>query len=130
LAGLAEPWGAMWRAFEALDIAAAGELVHPELVWETRWPGMDGAYQGLEGLRRYLANLEQAIAPAPPELIEARELGGERLLLHYRVSGRGAGSGAPVAMEFYDIWTMRDELLIRRQVFYDRQEALAAAGGG
>jgi ketosteroid isomerase-like protein len=118
----------MWAAFRMLDVDAAADLVDPELLWETRWPGMDGAYRGPEGLRQYLSNLEQAIAPSPPELIEARELDPQRLLLHYKVTARGAGSGAQVAMEFFDIWTLRGDRLVRRQVFYDRDDALIAAG--
>ena len=127
MAAVPQPWQRMWDAFEAMALEDAVDLVDPGVEWETRWPGMEGVYRGVDGLRQYLANLREALAPDPPALLDARELDANRVLLHYRVSGRGAGSGVEVSMEFWDIWTRRGDRLARRQVFYSRDEALAAA---
>jgi ketosteroid isomerase-like protein len=117
----------MWKAFEAMNIEAAVPLVHPQLEWETRWPGMEGAYRGVDGLRSYLAALVEALDLDPPRLIDSYEIDASRVLLHYRISARGAGSGVDVAMEFWDIWTVREGRLFRRQVFHDREAALTAS---
>ena len=42
--------------------------------------------------------------------------------------GRGKQSGAEVNMEVFQLWTFRDGKVIRRQGFFDREEALGAAG--
>ena len=42
--------------------------------------------------------------------------------------GRGKQSGAEVSMEFFQLWTFRDGKITRGQGFFDREEALKAAG--
>jgi ketosteroid isomerase-like protein len=53
--------------------------------------------------------------------------GGERIVALNHLHGRGKESGAPVDAEVGVIFEV-DDGVIRRMVFCDRQEALAAAG--
>ena len=60
------------------------------------------------------------------EIIDA----GERIVALQTISGRGRASGIDVESDGALIWTIRDGLIARVEVFADRGEALAAAGLG
>ncbi len=62
------------------------------------------------------------------DLIDVTTIDEERVFVEFLNRGRGRGSGLPVEMTVYDIWSFRDGLVSRRQTFYDRAEATAAAG--
>jgi ketosteroid isomerase-like protein len=56
------------------------------------------------------------------------ELGPDTVLIAGEMSGRGSASGVEVAMTEYHVWTLRDGRALRLQMFFDRGDALAAAG--
>ena len=58
------------------------------------------------------------------ELIDA----GDKVFAWIRFSGRGTTSGAPVEMEQAQIWTFREGRVVRVEEYFDRTEALEAAG--
>jgi ketosteroid isomerase-like protein len=60
----------------------------------------------------------------PEELIDL----GDRLLLVGRVTGTGLSSGVAVDNDWADLFTISAGRAIREQVFFDRAEALEAAG--
>jgi ketosteroid isomerase-like protein len=60
----------------------------------------------------------------PQELIDA----GDSVLAGLTFRGRGKQSGVEVNMEVFQLWTFRDGKVIRGQGFFDREEALEAAG--
>ncbi len=62
------------------------------------------------------------------ELLDVRPIDDERVFLNIHASGRGRASGAPAEMDVWDIWTLRDGMIYRRQTFFDHAEALEAAG--
>ena len=53
---------------------------------------------------------------------------GDKVFLWVRFSGHGKGSGAPVEMELAHVITMRDRKAARTVEYFDRAEALEAAG--
>jgi len=57
-------------------------------------------------------------------LIEAED----SVLAVINFRGRGKASGAEVNIELFQLWTFRDGKIIRGQGFFDREEALEAAG--
>ena len=87
-----------------------------------------GAYCGPEEIRHYmldhfLADLERA-AIAGEEFLDA----GDSVVVRVTQSGTGSGSGAPVAMSYYQVWTLRGGSVIRIESIRDRAEALEAVG--
>jgi ketosteroid isomerase-like protein len=87
-----------------------------------------GVYSGPEQIRRYtqddfLADLEGA-AIAGEEFIGA----GDSVVVRVNQSATGAGSGAHVAMTYYQVWTLRGDSVIRIESFRERAQALAAVG--
>ena len=63
-----------------------------------------------------------------PLLIEAEEFipSGNRILVLVRWSGRGKGSGVEMEAGGAHLWTFRDGLVVRFDVYRDRGEARAA----
>jgi ketosteroid isomerase-like protein len=109
------------------DVEAALVVCDSGVEWHTLWPGLEPVYHGHDGLRRWAAEFEEAFTDATQEILESEEAG-DGVFLHVRLFGRGRGSGTPVEMEIFDVWTFRDGKLVCRRPFYERAEAEAAAG--
>jgi ketosteroid isomerase-like protein len=71
------------------------------------------------------------------ELVEVFEFGwlpeevldcGQQAMITLRLETRGRGSGVPISHYTFDVLTWRDGLVIRQEIFGDRQEALEAVG--
>jgi hypothetical protein len=52
----------------------------------------------------------------------------DRLLVTFRLRGRGRGSGLEVDLEGAHLWTLRDLKAVRLEAFADAQSGRAAAG--
>jgi ketosteroid isomerase-like protein len=59
------------------------------------------------------------------ELIDAPE---DRVLALCRQTGRGRESGVPIAVHFFEVFTIRDEKVRKAEFFRHRADALEAAG--
>ena len=53
---------------------------------------------------------------------------GDRVVVTVRLQGRGRGSGVEVDARFYDVYTLRDGLIVRMDQFTERTQALEAVG--
>jgi ketosteroid isomerase-like protein len=113
------------------DVAAAGEIFHPDFVLDaTRAPMTDlrGTYQGLAEVidfwRRWLEAWETI--DFEDELTDA----GDRVLATItRQTMKGKGSGVEVDFPHYwQVFTIRDGLVIRQALYLEEAEALEAAG--
>jgi ketosteroid isomerase-like protein len=105
------------------------ELATPDFEY---YPGIvraldGGGYRGREGVERFkvdtIENWEEL--QSIPE--EFRDLG-DRVLVLFRLRGRGKGSGAPVDQPGACILDFRGERIWRNRVYLDRAEAMRAAG--
>jgi ketosteroid isomerase-like protein len=78
---------------------------------------------------RYLDKVNEAFDDyrmLPEEFIDAGE---DRVLVFSREGGRGKGSGAEVETHpTAHLWTLRDGKAVRMQSYWERSEALEAAG--
>jgi ketosteroid isomerase-like protein len=113
------------------DFRAGVELYDPYvlLVLRPEFPDA-GAYRGPDEIRRYmrddfLADLEGA-AIVGEEFLDA----GDSVVVRVNQRATGAGSGAPVAMRYYQVWTFRGRSVIRIESIRERDDALEAAGIG
>jgi len=84
-------------------------------------------YRGLEGIRRWKAEIDEVFVDPRFELIELREAG-EKVLEIMRLTARGRESGVPVELDGARVWEFRDGKVWRAQAYLDRREALRAAG--
>jgi ketosteroid isomerase-like protein len=86
-----------------------------------------GSYAGfVEVMRDWLSAWERPLVIEAEEYIQS----GDRILALVRWTGRGKGSGAEMEAEGAHLWTFRDGLVTRYEVYRDRDEARAALEAG
>ena len=87
-----------------------------------------GAYDGPNGVRRFFTD----IADASPDFkiaIESLEaVGPDRVLGFMSVTGTGRASGIPIENATGNVYDFADDRIRRIQIFFDRNQALEAAG--
>jgi ketosteroid isomerase-like protein len=82
---------------------------------------------GLDAVRRYFEGWLDTWDPLQEEPTEFLD-GGDHVLVGEAHRGRGKRSGVEVAMQLWSVSLLRDGLIVRRDEFLDRAEALEAAG--
>jgi len=107
------------------------EFLDPEIEWRgpRGFPDLAAPHYGHDGVRRYMEKLSEAIEDyrmVPEEFIDA---GADQVLVFSREGGRGKGSGADVVTHpTAHLWTLRDGKAVRMQSYWERPDALEAAG--
>jgi ketosteroid isomerase-like protein len=84
-------------------------------------------HRGLDAVRRQYAAWVESYPDLTVEPLEAKG-SGNKVFLRVRFSGHGGASRAPVEMELSHVLTMRDGKATRIAEYFDRAEALEAAG--
>jgi ketosteroid isomerase-like protein len=86
-----------------------------------------GVYRGHEGLRQLQREWLEAFET---HHIDAERFidAGDVIVVGYRVTGRGKASGAAVEMHRWNVYRIRNGLVIRIDMFETKTEALEAAG--
>jgi len=118
----------LYDAFIRRDFAAATEFLDPQIELLTP-PGTpeEGSYRGYQQARRHLTELLEPfedVRVEPEEFIETKD----QVIVIVHVSGRGRGSGLPIDTTFAHLLTVRGGRVVRLRAFFDREEALEAAG--
>ena len=87
-----------------------------------------GAYDGPDGIRRFFTDIGDA-APDFKIVIEHLEaVGPDRVLAFAQVTGTGRVSGIPIENANGNVYDLANGKIKRIRVFFDRQQALEAAG--
>jgi ketosteroid isomerase-like protein len=86
-----------------------------------------GEYHGHEGFRQVMADWTGSWEDWSIEILSAREVG-DLVLAAARQRGRGIGSGAPMEADATFLFTLRESLVARWQMFSSEEQALDAAG--
>jgi ketosteroid isomerase-like protein len=89
--------------------------------------GQSRVYFGLEGVQEWLRDLLASFGDMKVEVEEWIDAG-ERVIAMVHTYWRSRRSGVPVDKLEAHLWTVRDGLLVRLQIFPTRAEALEAAG--
>jgi ketosteroid isomerase-like protein len=105
------------------------ELATPDFEW---FPAVTrafegGGYRGREGVEKFAADTRENWEELQSIPEEFRDLG-DRVLLLGRMQGRGKGSGVPVDAPLAIIYDFRGDRISRVRMYFDRAEALRAAG--
>jgi ketosteroid isomerase-like protein len=96
----------------------------PDVVWN---PADEAPQHGRDGVRAYMERWEtewENLETVPEEFIDA----GESVLVTVHFSGRGRASGIEVDARLYEVYTLRDGMIVRMDEFTERSAALEAAG--
>jgi ketosteroid isomerase-like protein len=109
-------------------LADAAELMHAEAEMHQHpaLPDTDRYYgreELVRGTRRFLEAWEE-YRFIPEEVIDL----GERAFMRVRFSGRARASGIKLEQTVFHLWTFRDGMPWRCEVFADEDPALQAAG--
>jgi ketosteroid isomerase-like protein len=109
-----------WAAFFA-DVHEDFELVTPERgpLGSTTVPGREAAR---EAFRDFFAPYEE-VSIEPQQIFEH----GDRTVVYFVMRCRPSGSSAAVEIQAGHLWTMRDGIPARLQIFPEREQALRAA---
>jgi ketosteroid isomerase-like protein len=119
---------AIYEAWAQHGLEAGLRYLEPGVVWDVSRRLVDpGVYRGHEGVRDYVRGIRKAYSGMGSEHEDLLEAGDKVVaLLTFRAEGRS--SGAAVQTRIANVWTLRDEKVVRMEYFGDREEALAAAG--
>jgi uncharacterized protein len=118
-----------YEAFNAGDIEASLNILHPEIEWHTYivpGPG-GGTYHGHDGVRELWADARRIFGEfknVPEQVFDA----GDRVVAFVRVEGVGRESGVAVTARIAHVYSFRDGMVCCVESFEDRDEALRAAG--
>jgi ketosteroid isomerase-like protein len=110
------------------DIDAMLERCTPDVEWRETGELEPEVYSGVDGVRAYFQRVLdpwEHLERIPEEIID---LGGERVLVLWRMTARGKESGLDVEMSGADLLTIRDEKLVVWESYWDRDQAREAAG--
>ena len=107
-----------------------GEFVHPEIVFiriGSELPDVAGEWHGKEGLRQATTEYLNVWDDYRFEVERMIDLG-DRVLVLERHTARGKLSGANISQDVGTLLTLRDGLIVRWEYYWERAEALEAAG--
>ena len=114
-------------ALDRGDVEAFLGHVDENVVWIAARSGVEGAYRGHEGLRKFFADNEENFEVFEPDFREIRDLR-DRILVIGVIHFRGRGSGVEGDLPIAGIFTFRNGKLTRWEDFRDRALALEAVG--
>jgi len=106
--------------------------LRPDVVWEERtdaWPGFRGVYRGRAEAREWFEVVVLEVWESfHIEIEEITEASDGRVFFGTLITARGGGSGVETEIRAWGVLWLADGKIARRQVFWTRDEALAAAG--
>ena len=120
------------RGYDALgrrDLRAFLEFIHPRVKATSRMLEVEGAvYEGHDGLRRLIEGIWSVFPDWQTEVLEAREVNDEVVLVAIRNTGTGVGSGVEVDMTAWQALRFHDGQAIWIHPYATEAEALEAVG--
>jgi ketosteroid isomerase-like protein len=122
------------RQIDALDpetLAVVYDSFDPEIeLHEDPSFPEGGVYRGFEATRRYFSQFTESFDEFSFEIEDLIDLGGDRVLVLFRLRTRGKGSGATAEASPGWIYTFRAGKVVHLEAYLDRSEAFKAAGLG
>jgi ketosteroid isomerase-like protein len=124
----------LYEGFAHGDFGATPEVWHPEIRSGRvmggsglEGAGLSGEWEGLEGLATNAWLWLEAWADLQVEACEFIDTG-EKIVVLTHQRGVGRSSGAPLDREMADVYEVRDGKITAAHFYWNRADALAAAG--
>jgi ketosteroid isomerase-like protein len=117
------------RAYAALragDLDEVFRVFDPEVEMHSYMLEMEGPFYGHEGVRRWFSGLRAAFPDVTMSIVEIRDLGENRVLIHGRAEGEGAASGVGVTGDYWQAAESRHGRVVWFAAFRTAAEALEA----
>jgi ketosteroid isomerase-like protein len=117
-----------YEAFGSGDTEAVLALLHTDVTVEVHTDRPDiGAevYHGHEGFLDNFAEIQDVFDDLviDPQEIEERD---NRIMVTTRITGKGKGSGVAIEAKIFHVWTLRDGMASRLEIFSNEEQARAA----
>jgi ketosteroid isomerase-like protein len=113
-------------AINARDIEGYRACCTEDVKLETPMAGVGGVYEGIEGIRRFLTDIEDAVPDWRMELDGVEEVDSKRVLAFLRNSSTGRASGVRMAWAQTNVYDLVDGRISHIRIFLDREQALKA----
>jgi ketosteroid isomerase-like protein len=98
-----------------------------EVETDPRFPER-GTFRGRESVKGFIAGLHQGWEGGSAVTVKEMRRAGDSVLAAWEWHATGERSGIGVSSDWNALWTIRDGEIARLRFFYDRAEALEAAG--
>jgi ketosteroid isomerase-like protein len=115
-------------AINARDIESYRACCTEDVRLETPMAAVGGVYEGIDGIRRFLTDVEEASPDFRMELDGVEEVDGKRVIAFLRNSSTGRASSIRMAWPQTNVYDLIDGKISHVRMFVDRQEALKAVG--
>ena len=115
-------------AINARDIEGYRACCTENVKLETPMAAVGGVYEGIDGIRRFLTDIKDAVPDWRMELEGVEEVDSKRVLAFVRNSSTGRGSGIGMAWHQTNVYDLVDGKISHIRIFVDREEALKAVG--
>ena len=115
-------------AINARDIEGYLACCTENVKLETPMAAVGGVYEGIDGIRRFLTDVEDAAPDFRMELDGVEEVDSKRVLAFLRNSSTGRASGVRMAWPQTNVYDLIDGKISHIRIFLERQEALKALG--
>ena len=123
------PHARTYDAFERGGLDALTQLHDPAIEWQTSAEDPDAAtHRGRVAVRRYIEGYMETFPGFRAELEECVATPDGRVLTTTRYTGRARASGMDMDWRQSVVYTVESGLIVRAEEYFDRAEALEAAG--
>jgi ketosteroid isomerase-like protein len=95
---------------------------------ETPMAAVGGVYEGIDGIRRFFTDVEEAAPDFRIEIDGVEEIDSKRVIAFLRTSSTGRASGIRLAASQTNAYDLIDGKISHVRIFFDRHEALKAVG--
>jgi ketosteroid isomerase-like protein len=115
-------------AINARDIDGYLACCTESIKLETPLAAVGGVYEGIDGIGRFFTDIEEAAPDFRIEVDGVEAVDSKRVLAFMRTSSTGRASGIRLAAPSTNIYDLIDGKIVHVRIFFDREEALKAAG--
>jgi ketosteroid isomerase-like protein len=115
-------------AINRLDVDAVLGFVDEDTFFEPLRAQTEGAFIGVEGMRRFLADTAETFDLFKASYTDLRDAGDGRLVAIGKIRMRGRGSGAEADVRSAAVVEFRDGVMRSYRDYGDAQRALQEAG--
>ncbi|HEX4733225.1 MAG TPA: nuclear transport factor 2 family protein [Thermoleophilaceae bacterium] len=119
----------LYELFTDGRIEEAVALLDPDIHWAEPEEAPDRrVVDGADNARAALNDWLSTWDAYELELVEVVACPGDRVFQAMRQRAVGAASGVPFEGDLFQVWTLRDGTPVRAELFFEREQAEAAAG--
>ena len=115
-------------ALNARDLEGYLTCCTEDLELHTPLEAFVGVYEGRDGIKRWLADVEDAAPDFHIDLQDVKAVGSHQVLAFAHLGSTGRASGVPLAGDSGNVYDLVDGKIRRTRIFLDRADALKAAG--